>query len=120
MPPKEAGSLVFHTNTGMSGAIDWNGDVLLYEGQIPIEQSANAFFGFVYGDRFHCDSGRLVSNYPAGGEPLLRYTFHNHNGKVLTVDLKGDHPEYSGDLAIDPSAKLIFDQVWKSGHCQAP
>ena len=54
----------------------------------------------------------------ADGEPALRFTFHNHSGKMVVVDLKGEQPVYVGDLPVDPSAQPLFDQVWKSSHCQ--
>jgi hypothetical protein len=48
----------------------------------------------------------------------LQATFRTQGGKQTTVDLKGAEPEYSGDLAIDSSAKEFFDQVWKLAHCR--
>jgi hypothetical protein len=48
----------------------------------------------------------------------MRFTFHNHNGKMVVVDLKGEQPVYLGDLPVDPSAQPLFDQVWKANHCQ--
>jgi hypothetical protein len=52
-------------------------------------------------------------------EPALRFTFHNHNGKMVVVDLKGEQPVYLGDLSVDSSAQSLFDRVWKSSHCLA-
>ncbi len=114
-------SLNFHLNSGASGTLDWKGDRLLYQtaGDMPLEQAADGFSSYAFGGRFHCQDGHFVPVDPADGEPALRFTFHNHSGKMLLVDLKGEQPLYLGDLPVDPSAQPFFDQVWKSSHCQA-
>jgi VWFA-related protein len=119
-PPKVVASVTFHLNSGASGTLDWSGDSLLYQpaGDMPLAQSANGFSSYAFGGRFHCQDGHFVPVDPADGEPALRFTFHNHNGKMLVVDLKGEQPVYLGDLPVDPSAQALFDQVWKSSHCQ--
>jgi len=118
--PKVVASLTFHLNSGASGTLDWSGDSLLYNpaGDMPLDQSASGFSGYAFGGRFHCQDGHFVPVDPADGEPVLRFTFHNHNGKEVVVDLKGEQPVYLGDLPVDPSAQSFFDQVWKSSHCQ--
>lgn len=120
-PPKVVASLTFHLNSGASGTLDWSGDSLVYNpaGDMPLDQSANGFSGYAFGGRFHCQDGHFIPVDPADGEPALRFTFHNHNGKEVVVDLKGEQPVYLGDLPVDPSAQSFFDQVWKSSHCQA-
>jgi VWFA-related protein len=119
-PPKVVASVTFHLGSGASGTLDWSGDSLLYQaaGDMPLSPAANGFFSYAFGGRFHCQDGHLVPVDPADDQPALRFTFHNHNGKMLVVDLKGDQPVYLGDLPIDPSAQTLFDQVWKSSHCQ--
>jgi len=120
-PPKIVASLTFHLSSGASGTLDWSRDRLLYhaEGEMPIEQAADGFFGYAFGGRFHCQDGVFVAVDPADGEPALRFTFHNNSGKVLLVDVKGQQPIYLGDLPADPSVQPLFDQLWKSSHCQA-
>jgi VWFA-related protein len=119
-PPKVVASVTFHLNSGASGTLDWSGDSLLYQpaGEMPLGPAANGFSSYAFGGRFHCQDGHFVPVDPADGEPALRFTFHNHNGKILVVDLKGEQPVYLGDLPVDPSAQALFDQVWKSSHCQ--
>ncbi len=119
-PPKVVASLTFHLNSGASGTLDWSGDSLLYNpaGDMPLDQSANGFSSYAFGGRFHCQGGHFVPVDPADAEPALRFTFHNHGGKMVVVDLKGEQPVYLGDLPVDPSAQSFFDQVWKSSHCQ--
>jgi hypothetical protein len=119
-PPKVVASLTFHLNSGASGTLDWSGDSLLYNptGDMPLDQSASGFSGYAFGGRFHCQDGHFVPVDAGDGEPVLRFTFHNHNGKMVVVDLKGDQPVYLGDLPVDASAQSFFDQVWKTSHCQ--
>jgi VWFA-related protein len=120
-PPKVVASVTFHLNSGASATLDWSGDSLLYHpaGDMPLDQAAIGFSSYAFGGRFHCQDGHFVPVDPAGGEAALRFTFHNHSGKILVVDLKGEQPVYLGDLPVDPSAQSLFDQVWKSSHCQA-
>jgi VWFA-related protein len=118
--PKVVESLTFHLQSGASGTLDWHGDSLLYhpEGDMPLDQAANGFSSYAFGGRFRCQDGRFAPVNSEDGEPLLRFTFHNHSGKVVVVDLKGGQPVYLGDLPVDPSAQPFFDQVWKLSHCQ--
>ena len=120
-PPKVVASVTFHLKSGASGTLDWSGDSLLYHpaGEMPLGQAANGFSSYAFGGRFRCQDGHFVPVDAADGEPALRFTFHNHSGKMVVVDLKGEQPIYLGDLPVDPSAQPLFDQVWKSSHCQA-
>jgi hypothetical protein len=119
-PPKVVASLTFHLNSNTSGTLDWSGDSLLYHpaGDMPLDQAAKGFSSYAFGGRFQCQNGHFVPVDPADGEPALRFTFHNHNGKMVVVDLKGEQPVYLGDLPVDPSAQSLIDQVRKSSHCQ--
>jgi hypothetical protein len=119
-PPKVVASVTFHLNSGASGTLDWSGDSLVYQpaGDMPLEQAAKGFSSYAFGSRFQCQGGHFVTVNASDGEPALQFTFHNHNGKVVVVDLKGEQPVYLGDLPIDPSAQSLFDQVWKLSHCQ--
>jgi hypothetical protein len=83
-----------------------------------LDQAAKGFSSYAFGGRFHCQDGHFVAVDPADGDPALQFSFHNHSGKLVVVDLKGDQPVYLGDLPVDPSAQSFFDQVWKSSHCQ--
>ncbi|MGA7795225.1 MAG: VWA domain-containing protein [Candidatus Acidiferrales bacterium] len=119
-PPKVVASLTFHLNSGASGTLDWSGDTLLYhaEGDMPLDQAAKGFSSYAFGGRFHCQDGHFVPLNPTDGDPTLQFSFHNNSGKLVAVDLKGEQPVYLGDLPVDPSAQSLFDQVWKSSHCQ--
>ena len=120
-PPKILASLTFHLGAAASGTLDWSGDTLLYQsaGEMPLAQAANGFAGYAFGGRFHCQESRYVPLDATDGAPALRFTFHNHTGKMVVVDLKGDAPVYVGDLPVDSTAQSLFEQVWKFSHCQA-
>ena len=120
-PPKVVASLTFHLNSSVSGTLDWSGDSLLYQsaGDMPLDKAASGFSSYAFGGRFHCQEGHFVPMDPTESEAALRFTFHNHNGKLIVVDLKGEQPVYVGDLPVDPAAQSLFDQVWKTSHCQA-
>jgi VWFA-related protein len=118
--PKVVASVTFHWGPGASGTLDWSGDPVNYQsaGEMPIEKSAAGFASYLFSGRFHCEDGHFIAVDPNDAAPLLRFTFHNNSGKQVLVDLKGDQPLYLGDLNVDPSAQALFDQVWKSAHCQ--
>ena len=116
--PRATGALTFSAPSGQSGTLDWNGNVLLYRGDLPMEQSASAFFDYAFGLKFTCSAGRLVPKDPAGAEAKLQFIVGNHDGKLATVDLKGEQPRYSGELPVDPTARTFFDRVWRLSHCQ--
>jgi hypothetical protein len=117
--PRATGALTFGAPPGPSGSLDWNGNVLLYRGDLSMDQSASAFFTYAFGARFECSAGRLVPKDPAGEVAKLQFIVGNHDGKIATVDLKGDQPQYSGDLPVDPTAQAFFDRVWRLSHCQS-
>lgn len=116
--PKVVESLTFHSAGSESGTLSWKGDSVLFEGNLSPDQAAGGFFSYAFGGRFHCQNGHFVGVDPADGVPELRFTFHNHSGKLVVVDLKGEQPVYLGDLPVDPSAQSLFNWVWKSSHCQ--
>jgi VWFA-related protein len=111
--------LAFQSSLGPSSAIDSSGDRLEYRGNLPADRGAPAFFGEIYGGRFHCQGGSLVANAPGGKEPDLRFLFRNPSGLAAVVDLSGRKPAYSGGLPVDETAKAFFSEVWKFCHCQA-
>jgi hypothetical protein len=84
-----------------------------------LDLAASGFFSYAFGGRFHCAESHFVGVDPADGVPELRFVFHNHSGKVVVVDVKGEQPVYLGDLPVDAGAQLFFVQVWKLSHCVA-
>ena len=112
--------IAFRTQTAASW-LDWTGNTLSYHGDVGVEQSAPAFFKNQYGEKFHCEAGKLVANDAGSNQqPGFLLTFRNLTGPSAQVELGGDRPEYSGDLPVDRSAKEFFDYLWKLVHCQSP
>jgi hypothetical protein len=89
-----------------------------YHGELSPELAAPAFSKNFYRPRFHCESGALIANDPTGRPPSLHMSFQNNAGKSATVDLKGNQPQYSGDLPVDDAAKVFFQHLWEACHCQ--
>jgi len=108
-PAMVADVLKFSVPSGHTGSLNWKADALVYGGDLPLAASAPAFFSYAFGAKFRCQSARLVPIAPAGSEARLQATFRAQDGKQATVDLKGAQPEYSGDLAVDSTAKEFFD-----------
>jgi VWFA-related protein len=123
-PAKPSEPLITHVTFRVgtsSSSLDWSGDKVWYHGDIGINQGAPAFFKSIYGARFHCDAGALVSNDVGSTiKPSFLFTFRNPAGPGALVELGGSEPAYSGNLTVDPSAKAFFDYLWKLCHCQQP
>ncbi len=113
-------NVTFRLASGKSGALDWAGDKLVYQGDVGIAVSVPAFFHSVYGAKFQCEAGKLVSDSPNGPQPSFSFTFRNPSGLLALVDLSGSATFYSGNLPVDASAKAFFGRLWKMCHCRAP
>jgi VWFA-related protein len=113
-------SVALHAATGQSGTLDWGNGKLVYQGDLGIEQGAPAFFKYFLGADFHCgDEGLVANDAKPGHEASYLLGFTDDSGHIASVNLKGDQPEYSGDLPVDPSAKPFFQRLWYSYHCRA-
>jgi VWFA-related protein len=113
--------LIFRSNLGKISRLDWNHGKVSYHGDLGVDVGAIAFFQKLIGVRYHCQTGSLApndANSPAA--PILAFVFPSLAGPAATVDLNGNEPQFSGDLPVDPDAKLFFEQVWKLCHCQQP
>jgi hypothetical protein len=85
--PKVVESLTFHSGAGEAGTLSWKGDSVVFEGNLSLDLAASGFSGYAFGGRFHCAESHFVGVDPADGVPELHFTFHNHSGKVVVVDL---------------------------------
>jgi hypothetical protein len=111
----------FRSASGGSSVLNWARDKLFYQGDLGVAQGAPAFFHSIFGQTFHCEAGKLVSNNPASGTAAdFTFRFRSASGPTAVVDLNGSEPAYSGDLPVEPSAKEFFGRVWKLCHCQEP
>lgn len=113
--------LTFRSSSGASSLLDWSGDKLWYHGNLGINQGAPALFKSLFGQRYHCDTGKLVPNDAnSTAPPGYLLTFHSPSGPGALVELGGESPAYSGNLPVDASARAFFDYLWKLCHCQQP
>lgn len=111
----------FRSTSGGASVLDWARDKLSYQGDLAVAQGAPAFFHSVFGQAFHCEAGKLVSNNPSSGTaPNFTFRFRSTSGPTAVVDLNGREPAYSGDLPVEPSAKEFFGRLWSLCHCQEP
>jgi hypothetical protein len=101
--------------------LDWSGDKLWYHGNLAINQGAPALFESLFGSRYHCDAGKLISNDATStSPPSYLLTFRSPKGPGALVELGGESPAYSGNLPVDATARAFFDYLWKLCHCQQP
>jgi VWFA-related protein len=142
-PPQQkiTTALVFSSNTGQSGKLDWSGAQVTYVGNLGIEVGASAFFDKFLGAKYRCQDGALVpinapppslknnpsanSSSGAAGIPAtssdaakLAFFLRSAKGPAALVDITGAAPTYSGDLPVDEHARAFFDQVWQLAHCK--
>jgi len=111
----------FKGSAGGSSSLDWSSGTLTYHGDLGIDQGAPAFFNSLYGEKFQCREGSLVSKDAAStAKPSFLFTFHSPTGTGALVELGGDAPAYSGNLQVDASGRAFFDYLWKLCHCQHP
>jgi VWFA-related protein len=136
-PPQEkiTTALVFSSNNGQSGKLDWSGAQVTYVGTLGIEVGASAFFDKFLGTKYRCQDGALVpinaappslktnpdSGAPSNTQaniPKLAFFLRSAKGPAALVDITGAAPSYSGDLPVDEHARAFFDQVWQLAHCK--
>jgi VWFA-related protein len=136
-PPQQkvTTALIFNSNSGQSGKLDWSGAQVTYVGTLGIEVGASAFFDKFLGAKYRCQDGALVSINAAppslktspdsaapsaSNAPAAKLAFYlrSAKGPAALVDITGAAPAYSGDLPVDEHARAFFDQVWQLAHCK--
>ena len=111
----------FAGSNGESSMLDWAGDSVFYRGDLGVDLGARALYGSLFGSKYHCDAGSLVSNdATAMGKPNLVLTLRKPDGHRAIVDLGAEAPAYSGDVPVDLSGQAFFDDLWKLCHCRQP
>jgi len=113
--------LKFTGANGSVSSLDWQGQSVVYTGNLAVGDGARALFKGMFNGKFHCDSGKLVPDgASSSATPSLQFAFHTATGGVAIVDLSGEAPAYSGTFPVDDSARPFFDYLWKLSHCQEP
>ena len=111
----------FHDKEGHAGILRWDAVKVAYAGDLPAEASARGMFDSLWGKSYSCASGRLLAisdkTTPAP-QPLHFRTDDNHSAEVY-LDAQ-DGVRYSGDVAVDESAKPVFDALRVLFQCKSP
>jgi VWFA-related protein len=119
--PPASPHITFRVATGATSQLDWTGDSVSYHGDLSLDQGAHALFTNLFGARYHCQAGALISNDAnSTATPKLVLTLSKQGSTGAIVDLGGDAPVYTGELPVDSSARAFFDYLWKLCHCQQP
>jgi hypothetical protein len=120
-PPASPHVIKFHDKEGRTGILRWDAVKVAYAGDLPAEASARGMFDSLWGKSYSCASGRLLSisdkTTPAP-QPLHFRTDDNHSAEVY-LDAQ-DGVKYSGDVAVDESAKPVFDALRVLFQCKSP
>ena len=112
--------LRFRTQAGQTGMIDWSKGTVSYQGDLPVAQTAAFFFQSFYAQTFHCQAGSLAANVANSKvAPNLEFQFVDASGKTGLVDLRGEAPQFSGDLPFDPTARTFFQAELPLCHCRS-
>ena len=101
-------SVTFHSSSGASSALDWNGEALSYHGDIGVAQTAPGYFHEMLGGAFQCEEGQLIPRDASDAKPNLHFSFANPAGHMAVVDLTGSEPQYSGDLPVRPQREALL------------
>ena len=82
---------------------------MTYHGDLGLDAGAQALFGDLFGRRYHCDAGNLVTNdITFSDKPNFVLTLRKPGGTLAQIDLGGSAPAYSGDVPVDSSARGVF------------
>lgn len=111
----------FHDKQGRTGILQWDAVKVTYSGDLPAEASARGMFDSLWAKSYTCASGKLLSvsdNTTPAPQPLHFRADENHGAEVY-LDAQ-DGVKYSGDVAIDESAKPVFEALRVLFQCKSP
>jgi VWFA-related protein len=119
--PAAPHSIKFHGKDGREGKLEWNAERIIYSGDMPPQSSAGALFNSLFGKRYSCDSGRLLSivDKATPAPQPLHFRADDHHSVEVYLDAP-DGVKYSGNLTIDESAKPVFEALRRLFQCQSP
>lgn len=111
----------FHDKEGRTGILQWDAEKLIYSGDLPAEASARGMFDSLWAKTYACQSGQLLAvndkTTPAP-QPLHFRVDDTHSAEVYLNSKDG--VQYSGDLAVDSSAKPVFEALRRLYQCAGP
>ena len=107
----------FHDKDGHTGILQWDTQKISYSGDLSPEASARGMFDSLWGKSYACYAGKLVSaaDHATPAQQPLHFKSENHGADVYLDDATS--VKFSGDLAIDPSVKPLFDGLRKLYQC---
>jgi VWFA-related protein len=111
----------FHGKEGRNGMLEWNAERVIYSGDMQPEASAKALFDSLWAKSYTCESGRLLSTsdkMTPAPQPL-HFRADDTRGAEVYLDAQ-EGIRYSGDVAVDASAKAFFEALRLLYQCKNP
>ncbi|MEQ1353018.1 MAG: VWA domain-containing protein [Candidatus Acidiferrum sp.] len=114
-------SIKFHGHQGQNGTLEWNAERILYSGDMPPQDSARALFDSLWGKSYSCQSGKFVSLIDKTTPAPLPLHFRADDTRSTEVYLDAQEGvRYSGEVAVDASAKPFFEALRLLYQCKNP
>ena len=110
----------FQGKDGREGKLEWSSGKVVYSGDMPAQLSAEALFGILYGKVYSCQTGKLLSisdKATPAPQPLHFDVDDNHGAEVYLDGAEG--VRYTGDVAVDESAKPVFEALRMRFQCRS-
>jgi hypothetical protein len=111
----------FHDRDGRTGILQWDVERIVYTGDLPAESGARGMFDSLWAKTYACQNGQLLAvsdkSTPAP-QPLHFRADDTHSADVYLNSKDG--AQYSGNLAVDSSAKPVFEALRKLYQCAVP
>jgi hypothetical protein len=109
----------FHDKKGRTGILQWDTQKISYSGDLSADASARGMFDSLWGKSYACVAGKLVSvtDRASVAQQPLHFKSENHGAEVY---LDAEAVKFSGDLAIDPSVKPLFEALRELYQCKSP
>jgi VWFA-related protein len=118
-PPASPQFIKFHGNQGRNGTLEWNTERIIYSGDMPPQASAKALLDSLWAKSYSCESGRFLSVTDKTTPAPLPLHFRADDTRSVDVYLDArEGVRYSGDVAVDPSAKPFFEALRLLYQCK--
>ncbi len=111
----------FHGKEGRNGMLEWNAERVSYSGDMQPEASAKALFDSLWANSYTCESGRLLStgDKTTPAPQPLHFRADDTRSAEIYLDAQ-EGVRYSGELAVDASAKPFFEALRLLYQCKNP
>lgn len=114
-------SIKFHGHQGQNGTLEWNAERILYSGDMPLQDSARALFDSLWAKSYSCQSGKFVSLSDKTTPAPLPLHFRADDTRSAEIYLDAQEGvRYSGEVAVDASAKPFFEALRLLYQCKNP